>query len=85
MKLYARMAKFYGFPHDQMDRMHFRTFFGYVREANIMVEQEKAEYERTRHQTHAHNTLSPQEAHDFLTREFATAPYDGEVVPYDGR
>ena len=48
MKIYARMAKYYGWSHDQMERMHFVTFFAYVREASEMIEEERREYERAR-------------------------------------
>jgi hypothetical protein len=48
MRIYARMSKYYGWSHQDMEQMHFVTFFGYVREANEMSEEEKAEYERAK-------------------------------------
>ncbi|GAC1471399.1 MAG: hypothetical protein PVSMB5_20010 [Ktedonobacteraceae bacterium] len=48
MKLYARMAKYYGWSHESMEHMHFPTFFAYLREANEMIEEEKREYDRAR-------------------------------------
>lgn len=40
MALYARVAKYYGFSHQSIDRLPFSTFFGYLREASIMIEAE---------------------------------------------
>ncbi len=86
MRLYARMAKYYGFSHRTMDTMHIPTFFGYVREASIMIDEEQAEIDK---KNKAGNTakqpLSPQEAEAFVKREFGVAqPYPGEVVAYAG-
>lgn len=73
MKLYARMAKYYGWSHSEMEQMHFPTFFAYVREANEMMEDEKREYERARH---GHGA-SPEQ----LQGVFAEAEeYGGETV-----
>lgn len=49
MRLYARMAKYYGWSHSEMEQMHFATFFAYAREANEMIEEEKREYDRSKH------------------------------------
>lgn len=48
MKIYARMAKYYGWSHESMEQMHFPTFFAYVREASAMIEEEKREYDKAR-------------------------------------
>lgn len=48
MKVYARVAKYYGWSHEAIDMMHFVTLFGYVREMHKMNEDEKAEYDRAR-------------------------------------
>lgn len=48
MKIYARMAKYYGWSFEQMQNMHFITFFAFVREASEMNEEEKREIERNR-------------------------------------
>jgi hypothetical protein len=47
-KLKARMAKYYGWSYSEIDQMHFVEFFAAVREANVMIEEEKREYERSR-------------------------------------
>lgn len=39
-RLYARIAKYLGFSHRDMDDMHFVTFFSYVREATLIAEEE---------------------------------------------
>jgi hypothetical protein len=74
MKLYARMKKYYGMSHAEMDSLHFATFFGYVREAQIMIDEEKAEYDKTR----AGSTATPGAA----LGDFPQArPYEGETIP----
>jgi hypothetical protein len=74
MRLYARMKKYYGMSHAEMDSMHFATFFGYVREAQIMIDEEKAEYDKAR----AGNTT---QAIGGLGDFPQARPYEGETVP----
>ena len=41
MMLFARVARFYRFSDRDMDEMHYPRFFAYVRNANIMIEEDK--------------------------------------------
>ena len=73
MKLYARMSKYYGWSHREMDNMHFPTFFGYVREAQIISDEEKAEYDKAKRNSQGTGT---QGLGDFPQPK----PYEGETV-----
>lgn len=77
MRLYARMAKYYGWSHNQIDAMHFVTFFGYVREAQIMLDEEKATYT-----TPAANgqAVTPEQAAMVVSDLPQVLPYEGETV-----
>lgn len=74
MKLYARMKKYYGMSHAEMDSMHYATFFGYVREAQVMIDEEKAEYDKARQQ--GNTTQAVGGLGDFPQAK----PYEGETV-----
>lgn len=77
MRIYARMAKYYGWTHEAMERMHFVTFFAYVREASVMNDEEKAEYERGVRRQQQSQQGTPEQA----LAAFPTATkYDGETV-----
>jgi hypothetical protein len=81
MRLYARMARFYRFSNESMDHMHFPTFFGYVREADLMIAEEKAEIDRVWKTPATKSTLAPADAENFLHHEFPSAMnYQGEVI-----
>jgi hypothetical protein len=44
IKLYARLAKYYGWSHKDIDLLHYATFFGYVRETQDLIDEEKDAY-----------------------------------------
>lgn len=78
MRLYARMAKFYGWSHNQIDAMHFVTFFGYVREAQIMLDEEKAAYNTPA----ANGQVVPSEQAAMVVSDLPQVqPYEGETIP----
>lgn len=72
MNLYARVLKFYGggITDQDLQKMDYRRFWGYVREANILAEEEKAAYEKV-------NSNSGQLTIDDLPR---TSAYQGETI-----
>lgn len=74
MALYARVLRFYNgaITDERLEQMDYRRFFGYLREADLMIEDEKAQTK----QQHA----SWQE----IDRDFPRAvEYEGEVVKYE--
>lgn len=76
MRIYARAAKFYGWSLRDMEHMHFVTFFGFIREASEINEEEKAEYDRARRQQ-GQGSASPDQAMGM----FAVAErYTGETI-----
>lgn len=48
MLSFARMAKYYRFSDRDMDEMHYPRFFAYVRNANILIEEEKRQVDEIR-------------------------------------
>ncbi len=79
MRLYARMARYYRFSHQEMEQMHFVTFFGYLREAQIMNDEEKAENDRIRHQGSVQQHAPGADGMGVDGFPVAT-PYEGETV-----
>lgn len=80
MALYAQVAKYYRFSHQEMEQLHFPTFFGYVREAQLQIEAERKESDRLRHQG-AHNGTYTPGADGMGVEGFEVArPYAGETV-----
>lgn len=77
MKLYARMKKYYGMSHAEMNEMHYATFFGYVREAQVMQEEEEQAYNKAKNGTSANTGMS---LGDFPQPQ----DYQGETVEYRG-
>lgn len=78
MKLYAQMAKYYGWSHKEMDWMHFPTFFGYVREANLMIEKEKAEIARAKNaSSQQQQVLTPEQARSYFS---LPESYTGDIT-----
>lgn len=41
MRLYAQLCKYFGWSHHDIDSLDYLTFFGYVREASVLIEEEK--------------------------------------------
>lgn len=80
MRMYADVAKHYGFADSDMEQMHFPRFFGYLREAQLHNEREKQEVDRIKRQGAGNATYTP--GPDGMGMEgFAVAtPYAGETV-----
>jgi hypothetical protein len=74
VRIYARMAKYYGWSMRDMEQMHFPLFFAMVREASEMNEEEKAEYDRKRR---SQGTAEPEQVQGLFPE---AQEYTGETI-----
>jgi hypothetical protein len=60
MRLYTRLADAFGWTHESMQKMDWRTLSGYLRELNLLNEEraeaERAASERGKHGRHRHGS-----------------------------
>lgn len=78
MALYARVLRFYqgAITDEQLERMHFRRFFGYLREAELIAENERKAYSVNQ------SSNQEQELQRFEAQLPKQVEYEGEVVEY---
>lgn len=81
MKLLARMAKFYHWtPKYMLKEMDYVQFFGFVREANEIIAEEKNEYPSANNQV----VTDPLVANMMMKKQFGELRrYQGDVVRID--
>jgi hypothetical protein len=77
MKAFSRMAKFYRFSHQEMEQMHFVTFFAYVREASEINDEEERAFERAKQQGAGQQVVEAEAVAGALPQ---MQNYEGETV-----
>jgi len=89
MRLYARMAHFYhGFSDTDLRQMHYPRFFAYIREANVLIEEQReaqAQHNNSNNRNHGHGNAQvvhdPEIANLEILRRFGKPQqYQGETV-----
>lgn len=81
MALYARVAHFYHFSDLEMRKMHYPRFFGYIREANVIIEEQR-QAQQPNNRVHGSQMIDDPNLAQLMLRKHFGKPqqYQGQTV-----